>query len=126
MTIQDRLLGEGSLSATKAGFDLAIRLPWYRSLPLSTIEPAELRINDQPIDLKRVKVRINDQTIPNSELPERTDQFWFVLDPLTLEVSGTPMKRGEDVHVEFTLNVYPPYIPGMCWVTRADRTLRAR
>jgi hypothetical protein len=126
MTIQDRLLGEGSLSATKAGFDLAIRLPWYRSLPLSTIEPAELRINAKPIDLAQVKIRINDKTIPNSELAERTDQFWFVLDPLTLEVSGAPVKRGEDVHVEFTLNVYPPYIPGMCWVTRADRTLRAR
>jgi hypothetical protein len=126
MTIQDRLLGEDSLTATKSGFDLAIRLPWYRSLPLSTIEPAELRINEKTIDLKGARIRINDRTIPNSELPERSDQFWFVLDPLTLEVSGAPVNRGENVHVEFTLNVYPPYIPGMCWVTRADRTLRAR
>ena len=126
MTIQDRLLGEGSLTATKTGFDLAIRLPWYRSLPLSTIEPAELRINSKPIDLKRVNVRINDKQIPNSELGGRTDEFWFVLDPLTLEVSDTPVKRGEEVDVQFTLNVYPPYIPGMCWVTRADRKLRAR
>jgi hypothetical protein len=126
MTIQDRLIGESSLKATEAGFDLAIRLPWYRSLPLSTIEPAELRINAQAIDLTRVKVRINDKTIPNSELAARTDEFWFVLDPLTLEVSGTTLKPGEDVEVQFTLNVYPPYIPGMCWVTRADRKLRAR
>jgi Domain of unknown function (DUF6379) len=126
MTIQDRLLGAGSLTATNEGFDLAIRLPWYRSLPLSTIEPAELRINAQPIDLSRVKLRINGKTIPNSELPERTDEVWFVRDDLTLEVSGTPVKAGADVDVQFTLNVYPPYIPGMCWVTRADRRLRAR
>jgi uncharacterized protein DUF6379 len=126
MTIQDRLLGEGSLTATRAGFDLAIRLPWYRSLPLSVIEPAELRINAQPVDLARVKVRINDKTIPNSELPGRTDEVWFVRDFLTLEVSGTPVTAGQDVDVQFTLNVYPPYIPGMCWVTRADRKLRAR
>jgi hypothetical protein len=126
MTIQDRLLGEGSVTATKAGFDLAIRLPWYRSLPLSVIEPAELRINAQPVDLTRVKVRINGKTIPSSELPERTDEVWFVRDALTLEVSGTPVKTGENVDVQFTLNVYPPYIPGMCWVTRADRKLRAR
>jgi hypothetical protein len=126
MTIQDRLLGEGSLTATTAGFDLAIRLPWYRSLPLSTIEPAELRINAQPIDLTRVNVRINDKTIPGSDLAERTDEVWFVRDALTLEVRDTPVRAGEDVHVEFTLNVYPPYIPGMCWVTRADRRLRAR
>jgi len=126
MTIQDRLLGEGSVTATKAGFDLAIRLPWYRSLPLSVIEPAALRINAQPVDLTRVKVRINGKTIPSSELPERTDEVWFVRDALTLEVSGTPVKTGENVDVQFTLNVYPPYIPGMCWVTRADRKLRAR
>jgi hypothetical protein len=126
MTIQDRLLGESSLTATKVGFDLAIRLPWYRSLPLSTIEPAELRINAEPVDLTRVKVRINNKTIPSSELAERTDEVWFVRDALTLEVSGTPLRSGESVDVQFTLNVYPPYIPGMCWVTRADRKLRAR
>jgi hypothetical protein len=126
MTIQDRLLGAGSLTATDEGCELAIRLPWYRSLPLSTIEPAELRINAQPIDLSRVKVRINGKSIPASELPERIDEVWFVRDDLTLEVSGTPVKAGADVDVQFTLNVYPPYIPGMCWVTRADRRLRAR
>jgi hypothetical protein len=93
---------------------------------LSTIEPAELRINAQPIDLSRVKVRINGKSIPASELPERIDEVWFVRDDLTLEVSGTPVKAGADVDVQFTLNVYPPYIPGMCWVTRADRRLRAR
>jgi Domain of unknown function (DUF6379) len=125
MTIQDRLLDEDSLKATTNGCDLAIRLPWYRSLPLSTIEPAELRINGRSIDLGEVRIRINDRTFANSELPERTDQFWFVLDPLNLEVSGTGIKPGEDVDVEFTLNVYPPYIPGMCWVTRARKTLRA-
>ena len=126
MTIQDRLLGEDALTATKTGFDLAIRLPWYRSLPLSVIEPAELRVNGQPVDLEQVKVRVNDRTFANTELPERADQFWFVLDPLTLEVSGTPVQAGEEVAIEFTLNVYPPYIPGMCWVTRADKKLRAR
>jgi hypothetical protein len=126
MTIQDRLLDQSSLKATKAGFDLAVRLPWYRSLPLSTIEPAELRINAQPVDLSRVRIKINDKSFANAELAERTDEFWFVLDPLTIEVSGTPVKPGEDVDVQFTLNVYPPYIPGMCWVTRADRKLRAR
>ena len=126
MTIQDRLLGEGSLTATPGGFDLAIRLPWYRSLPMSTIEPAELRVNGRPIDLDAVRIRINGKTIPNSELRERTDEFWFVLDPLTLEVRDTPVKSGDDVNVEFTLNVYPPYIPGMCWVTRASKRLHAR
>ena len=126
MTIHDRLLGENSLSATSAGFDLAIRLPWYRSLPLSTIEPAELRINAKPVDLRHVKIRLNDKTIPIAEVPERTDEVWFVRDPLLLEISGTHVQPGEDVNVEFTLNVYPPYIPGMCWVSRADRKLRAR
>ncbi len=126
MTIQDNLLGEGSLRATEAGFDLAIRLPWYRSLPLSTVEPAELRINSQPVDLSRVQLRINGKTIASSELPERTNELWFVLDPLMLEIKGVPVRSGEEVDVQFTLNVYPPYIPGMCWITRADRKLRAR
>lgn len=39
----ERVIGEEGLTATPAGARLAMRLPWYRSLPFSTVEVAGLR-----------------------------------------------------------------------------------
>lgn len=34
----ERVIGEEGLAATPRGLRLAMRLPWYRSLPFSTVD----------------------------------------------------------------------------------------
>jgi len=122
MTMQKNMLSEKCLRRSEEGLVFSFRLPWYRSLPLSVIEPAELTINGKSIDLSRVDVRINGETIALSELASKTECSWFVLDPMEILLGGESQEKGDFVDLEFVLNVYPPYIPGMCWATRAEST----
>ena len=38
MTMSEGMVGPGALSARRGRLELAIRLPWYRSLPVSCLE----------------------------------------------------------------------------------------
>ena len=44
-----RVITDGGLKGTRAGFSLDIRVPWYRSLPVSTVSIAELKVDGQAI-----------------------------------------------------------------------------
>jgi hypothetical protein len=109
----ERVIGEEGLCATPKGLRLAMRLPWYRSLPFSTVEVASLTIDDAPVDLSRVRVEYQDHSWSLAEMAEQVDAFWFVRDSAFLLLPGATAKAGEEHRVALTLNVNPPYIPGM-------------
>jgi hypothetical protein len=88
----ERVIGEEGLSATPNGLRLAMRLPWYRSLPFSTVEVASLAIDDAPVDLGAARV---------------------VRDSAFLLLPGQTATPGSEHRVALTVNVNPPYIPGM-------------
>ena len=109
----ERVIGEEGLCATPKGLRLAMRLPWYRSLPFSTVEVASLMIDDTPVDLDAVRVEYEDHSWSLAEMAEQTDAFWFVRDSAFLLLPGTSGTAGDERRVALTLNVNPPYIPGM-------------
>jgi hypothetical protein len=109
---------------TATGAVLDIRLPWYRSLPLSTVEVASLRVDGREIAPERMRFELNGRTFRLSELGEQVKEYWFVTDSAFLHVDDAALLA--DGHaVELTLNLYPPYIPGLTWVTRSQQSLRA-
>lgn len=109
---------------TATGVVLDIRLPWYRSLPLSTVEVARLRIDGREIAPERMTFELNGRRFRLAQLPELVNEWWYVLDSAYLHVDH-PEMRGDAHTVELTLNLYPPYIPGLTWVTRSQQPLRA-
>lgn len=109
----ERVIGEEGLCATPQGLRLAMRLPWYRSLPFSTVEVASLSIDDTPIDLDSVRVEYEDHSWSLAEMAEQTNAFWFVRDSAFLLLPGVSGSAGDEHRVALTLNVNPPYIPGM-------------
>lgn len=109
---------------TATGVVLDIRLPWYRSLPLSTVEVASLRVDGREIAPERMSFELNGRRFRLTELPELVNEWWFVTDSAYLHVDD-PAVLGEGHAVELTLNLYPPYIPGLTWVTRSQQSLRA-
>jgi hypothetical protein len=117
------LLSEAGLRTVPGGLDIDVRLPWYRSMPLSVVEVAELSIDGAPVDTDAVRLEVNGRGFALSALPEITGEVWYVLDSATLHVA-VPLERSADHLIELTLNLYPPYIPGLIWVTKASRTLR--
>jgi hypothetical protein len=109
----ERLIGEEGLCASANGLRLAIRLPWYRSLPFSTVEVASLTIDDVPVDLASVQVEYDEHSWTLAEMAEQTDAFWFVRDSVFLRLNGREGATGDAHRVALTINVNPPYIPGM-------------
>lgn len=121
----ERIIGEEGLAAGPDGARLAMRLPWYRSLPFSTVEVAALSIDDAPVDLEGARVEFDDQSWPLAELGEATNSFWFVRDSAFLVLPARKVEPGSEHSVTLTLNISPPYIPGMKRTNLQTATLRA-
>lgn len=91
---------------TADGMELRLRSPWYRSLPLSCVD-VELTVDGERVAEDRISVHVNDRDYTLDELHERFDEFWFVLDPARVRVSG--VDAGEhDVAVRLGLRI--PYL----------------
>jgi len=105
-------------------FALGVRLPWYRSLPLSVVEIASLVVDGDRVPADQVRLTLNQHSYRLEELGEHTGEVWFVLDSARLDVA-----RALDPHVDHeisvTVNLYPPYIPGLTWVSSGHLTLKA-
>ncbi|WP_298200688.1 DUF6379 domain-containing protein [Novosphingobium sp.] len=109
----ERIIGEEGLTASSGGLRLAMRLPWYRSLPFSTIEVGALSIDGHPVDLSDAAIAFDGEQWPLAANGEQTNTFWFVRDSAFLVVPGHDLAPGGEHGVELTLFVSPPYIPGM-------------
>ena len=120
-----RVISENGLRATPGGFKVDIRLPWYRSLPLSTIEVAEVRIDGCTVDPAQVRFELEGESYPLSALPDLVSKVWYVLDSAWLVVESAALQAGSEHDVGVTLNLYPPYIRGLKRVSRDRKTLRA-
>lgn len=109
----ERIIGEEGLSVGSDGLRLAMRLPWYRSLPFSTVEVSAVTIDGEPVDLSDANVEYEGNSWSLAELGEQTNAFWFVRDSAFLHLPGRNPAAGSEHKVALTLNVNPPYIPGM-------------
>jgi hypothetical protein len=120
----ERIIGEEGMSATPRGARLAMRLPWYRSLPFSTVEVANLSLDGAPVDLADAVVEYDNISFPLREMGEQTDIFWFVRDSAFLVLPGVALSADSEHDVALILHVNPPYIPGMKRVNPQTATLR--
>lgn len=109
----ERIIGEEGLRVVDGDLVLACRLPWYRSLPFSTVEFTGLAIDGDVVDLSTAQVEFDGERWPLAENGERVNTFWFVRDSAFLVLSGIDLPDGSEHEVALTLNVNPPYIPGM-------------
>jgi hypothetical protein len=119
-----RVLGSEGASATASGLRIDIRLPWYRSLPISTVEVGEVRIDNALIDPAKIVFELEKKRFTLAELPEQVNTVWYVLDSAYLDVAGSGWKVGDEINVSVTLILYPPYIPGLKRMTVQSKTLR--
>lgn len=120
----ERVIGEEGLSVGPDGLKLAMRLPWYRSLPFSTVEIGGLTIDDMPVDLSDALVEYDGKRWPLAANGEQVDSFWFVRDSAFLILPGRQEATGSEHRVSLIVNVSPPYIPGMKRTNPQTDTLR--
>ena len=114
------------LRATANGAEIDIRLPWYRSLPISVVEIGSLTVDDRDVPPTDIRFEVNGKSFALQDLPTQSGEVWFVLDSAVLRLPRTRLQPGTDHDVELQLNLYPPYVPHLKWVTKVRKTLRAR
>lgn len=110
MSLHANVLRHDALRAGEAGLELDLRLNWYRSLPLSCVRTIELSLDGEPISPEEITVVANGHESSLAELADRSEELWFVLDPVTVRVPGRRLRRGDEVEVRVRLGNRIPYI----------------
>jgi hypothetical protein len=93
----------------RPGVYLTVRLTDYRSLPLSCIAGVRLTIDGSPVDPEGLVFILNGHAYPLPALRERTDLWWWVLDPAQLFVPLDDALSEGSHELEGTLDLIVPY-----------------
>ena len=84
--LTEQVIGDGSLRAREDGFSFDLRMPWYRALPLSSLEGLEVRIDGEQVKSKDLRLALGGATYALSDLPPLHDEWWYVADPADVRV----------------------------------------
>lgn len=105
------IIEEESLRTTEAGFEVSMRLPWYRSLPLSCIERIEVAIDGEPVDPKALSFALGEREFALPDLADLVEEYWFIQDSAILK-ARVPNKvtRGKAHQINAVLAFRCPYI----------------
>lgn len=125
MTSFSDMVMDGS-PALRDGGDLLVplRIPWYRSLALSTFEDIGLTLDGAAVPRRAMRLEAGGRSCTLDELAERTEEFWYVQDTGYVRVPA-PQGLGAVVEVAARLRQRIPYIlvgPGQCMVKHTRQT----
>jgi len=122
MTLEANVLRAQSLRSTPEGYEVDVHLAWYRSLPLSCVENISIKIAGKEVPSEQMRVRYLNHSLRLDELGELVDDWWFIQDPLTIDVAcSDASESGAEVELEVELATRIPYViigPDMALVQR--------
>ncbi|GIH64509.1 MULTISPECIES: C-glycoside deglycosidase beta subunit domain-containing protein [Microbispora] len=132
MATDDTVLTEDSLTRRPGGLAVALKVPWYRSLWLSSVSDIAVTVDGERVPRDDLRVELGERTYHVDELKEQWDTLWFIQDRLQVVVPREkPPAEGQEVDVEVAVELRLPYmqIAPMTYVTNHAtnrRTLTAR
>ncbi len=91
------------------GVRMNIRLPWYRSLPLSCLERLEVDIDGERADRDGVTVSLYGETHGLEEAAKCHTVSWFVLDTANVHVRTQSELAPGRHRVDLTMGLRIPY-----------------
>jgi hypothetical protein len=122
MTMTEGVIRPDALSIRDGRLVLAVRLPWYRSLPISCLESVEVSVDGAAVTVGSVGVP---GYAGNVEDAGRSDAWWDLRDPLDVTLDApinVTARPGDVLPLTVDVAVRIPYIeqaPGVPLVQRA-------
>ncbi len=111
MATGDTVLTEDSLISRPEGIGIALTVPWYRSLWLSSVSDIAVRVDGREIPKDQLRVELGERTYRIDELPDQWDTLWFIQDRLIVVVPlDEPVTKGDEVDVEVVVDLRLPYM----------------
>jgi Domain of unknown function (DUF6379) len=108
--LTDNVIGDGSLRAAPGGFTFDLRLPWYRALPLSSLEGLDVRIDGEAVPSDELRLTLDHQTYTLADLPPLYDDWWYVADPAEVHAPKAGGLAAGDHELDVTVALRIPYI----------------
>jgi hypothetical protein len=117
MATHDTVLSKQSLTATANGLSLAMTVPWYRSLWVSSVTSINVHVDGVEVPQDKLSFRLNGQSWPMSEVPNQWETLWFMQDRAYLDMDlGEAGVVGEEHEITFHIELRLPYMqikPGL-------------
>src|SRR3954467_5138316 len=103
MATGDTVLTDESLIRRPEGLGIALTVPWYRSLWLSSVSSIAVAVDGTAIPTESLGVELAGGSSSVAELPGRGAPLWFIQARLVVVVPpDEPVAEGQDVDVEVT------------------------
>jgi hypothetical protein len=110
---------------TAAGFQVRIRIPYYRGIWASLLEGADVTVDGEEFSRDDILWTLGDKTLTLTELEDASDVRWPFDEPavLTVPKPGGLAVGMHDVSVKlaFRASYMPPDMGP--WITRGERKL---
>jgi hypothetical protein len=111
MATHDTVLSKQSLTATSNGLSLAMTVPWYRSLWVSSVTSINVHVDGVEVPQDKMSFRLNDKSWPMSEVPNQWETLWFMQDRAYLDMDlGKAGVVGEEHEITFHIELRLPYM----------------
>jgi Domain of unknown function (DUF6379) len=111
MATGDTVLSGDSLIRRPEGLGIALTVPWYRSLWLSSVTDIAVAVEGRAIPKDDLRVELGERTYRVDELAAQWDVLWFIQDRLVVVVPlDEPPAEGQKVDVEVTVDLRLPYM----------------
>lgn len=104
-----------------AGFAFEVRMPYYRSLRLSMVEPFELLVDGEPVGHDDIRFVLRGRTYTLPEMAGETGQRWEFGERATLTVLRPGGLPAGDHDIDLTERLRVSYLPQLS-VTRFRKT----
>ena len=101
-----------SKSGEVIGFEVQLRIPYYRGLPMSCVQNIQLKIDDELITQEQMKILVQGETFNYSEISTAINHRWGMTDTITVfvEKSGGLSEGQHKVYTFVSLRIsYQPH-----------------
>ncbi|AXJ08767.1 DUF6379 domain-containing protein [Arthrobacter sp. PM3] len=105
------LLDDASLRPHPDGLALALILPWYRSLWLSSVSSLRLTVDGQEIPAEDLTLELDGVRYALPDLPAQSETLWYLQEhPLLIAKTGSPAALGEQHTIQLIGELRLPYM----------------
>lgn len=106
-----KIIEDNSLQVIPDGYTFNIRLNWYRSLPVSSVEKIVITLDGEPVPADKIRFEINGRQFGLDELENQVEEFWFVQDSARLHILQAGKIAVGETHTIYTeMALRFPYI----------------
>ncbi|HWI30582.1 MAG TPA: DUF6379 domain-containing protein [Microbacterium sp.] len=110
MSHAELVLRPDSVTAGGEMLDIMIRLPHYRSLPLSCLMDLEVTLDGVPADRDNLTFTIAGHSYKLADVADWHAREWFLQDPLIVHLPREGRSPGVVIDVEVAVTIRLPYV----------------